>query len=185
MRRGRSDNGGYGIEVVGIPVGCGRYVEHFVHRRTERALSKANTIVGKLCPNNLQVAQVLMHFCITPLTDYLAASLPPDTTRAALARFDDGLLDLVAPAILPQEVVDDPMLRRRLRMPARLCGGALRARGGWLADAAYVATLLRVLPTMIDHTVPAADGEEEIEVGFLHDHMGAPLTPHFGRTSAC
>ena len=28
---------------------------------------------------------------------------------------------------------------------------------------------------MIDHTVPAADGGEEIEVGFLHDHMVGSL----------
>ena len=41
-------------------------------------------------------------------------------------------------------MVDDPLLLQRLRLPARLNGGALRERGGWLADASYTATMLRV-----------------------------------------
>jgi hypothetical protein len=107
------------------------------------------------------------------LLDYLAASLPPDDVREALARFDEGVVAGIAPAILSAEIVDDSLLRCRLRQPARHNGGALRARGGWLADAAYAATLIRVLPTMVDHTVEGAKrGEpEEAEVGFLHDHM--------------
>ena len=49
----------------------------------------------------------------------------------------------------------------------------MRARGGWLADAAYAATLIRVLPTMVDHKVEGAKqgAPEEHEVGFLHCHM--------------
>ena len=173
LKRGVDGNGGYGIEVVGVPVGCKKFVAHFVHCRSERALSKSNTIVGKLCPNHVQVAQVLTHFCIAPLLDYLAASLPPDVVREALKRFDEGVLAGIAPAVLSAEVVNDPLLRYRLRQPARLNGGALRARGGWLADAAYVATLIRVLPTMVDHKVEGAKqgAPEEHEVGFLHEHM--------------
>ena len=48
----------------------------------------------------------------------------------------------------------------------------MRERGGWLPDAAYVATLLRVLPTMVDHKAEGTvQGRVEVEVGFLHDHM--------------
>ena len=145
-------------------MGCKNFVAHFVHCRSERALSKSNTILRKLCPNHVQVAQVLTHFCIAPLLDYLAASLPPDVVRGALQRFDDGVVTGIAPAVLSADIVGDPLLRRRLRQPARHNGGALRARGGWLADAAYAATLIRVLPTMVDHRVEDAEqGEQEEE----------------------
>ena len=113
------------------------FVAHFVHSRSERALSKSNTIVGKLCPNHVQVAQVLTHFCIAPLLDYLAASLPPDVVREALKRFDDGVLAGIAPAVLSAEVVNDPLLRYRLRQPARLNGGALRRRPQVRAEGGY------------------------------------------------
>ena len=72
------------------------------------------------------------------------------------------------PRVLPAEMATDPLLCRRLRLPVRLCGGALRERGGWLCDVAYVAQLLRVLPAMTDHAPEAGAGEEPIP-GFAHD----------------
>ena len=59
LKRGVDGNGGYGIEVVGVPVGCRDFVAHFVHCKSERALSKSNTILRKLCPNHVQVAQAI------------------------------------------------------------------------------------------------------------------------------
>ena len=106
-----------------------------------------------------------------PLVDYLAASLPPKVVRGALGRFDEGVLERIVPRILPRAVIDDPLLVQRLRLPARRRGGALRERGGWLADASHAATMLRVLPMMVDHTkegsraAPGSDDKEE--VGFL------------------
>ena len=67
---------------------------------------------------------------------YLASSLPlpPKAVRSALQLFDSGLLAAATPHLVPQAAADDPFIKRRLRLPARLAGGALRERGGWLAD---------------------------------------------------
>jgi len=174
---GEGDGGGRGIIVTGIPVGDAAYEEDYAKRRTERALSKTTKIVDKLCPQELQIASVLVQYCALPLVDYLAGSLPAHVVREALQAFDDGLLERIAPRIMPGEIYDEPLLMRRLRLPARMEGGAIRARGGWLADAAYAATQLRVLPEMVDHEAPkghqgSADG---MEVGFLHDHFAGIL----------
>jgi len=60
-------------------------------------------------------------------------------------------------------------------LPARLAGGALRERGGWLADAAYAATMLRILPLMVDHPREGARSDVCFEEGFLADLMPALL----------
>ena len=164
------DRWGEGREMAtGIPVGDASFEKGYAMRRTERALSKTNKIVDKLCPQELQIAQVLVHFCALPLVDYLAGSLPAHIVREALQNFDEGLLQAISPRIVPPEIYEDPLLMRRLRLPARMAGGAVRERGAWLADAAYSATMLRILPEMVDHVLPGTS--EEIEVGFLHDHF--------------
>ena len=74
------------------------------------------------------------------------------------------------PAVLPPAATEDALLLRRLRMPARYNGGGVRARGEWLAATAYSATMIRILPTMVNHK---ADNGEDIQ-GFLHNTM-API----------
>ena len=169
---GKDADGNRGIEVVGIPVGDDEYVEHFVRCKAEGAISKSNLIIQKLCPAHLQIAQVLTYYCLTPLVDYLASSLPPKAVRSALQLFDRGLLAAATPHLVPQAAADDPLIKRRLRLPARLAGGALRERGGWLADAAYAATMLRILPLMVDHPLEGTrPGANHVEEGFLADLM--------------
>ena len=85
-----------------------------------------------------------------------------------------GLLERIAPRIIPAEIHDEPLLMDRLRLPTRMGGGAIRARGGWLADAAYAAAQLRILPEMVDHEAPAGS-TGETEVGFLHNHFAEIL----------
>jgi hypothetical protein len=135
---GEDADGNKGIEVVGIPVGDDGYVERFMRCKAEGAISKANLIIQKLCPAHLQIAQVLTYYayCLTPLVDYLASSLPPKAVRSALQLFDSGFLAAATPHLVPQAAADDPFIKRRLRLPARLAGSALRERGGWLADEA-------------------------------------------------
>jgi hypothetical protein len=76
---------------------------------------------------------------------------------------------------VPQAAADNPLIKRRLRLPARLAGGALRERGGWLADAAYAATMLRILPLMDRPLEGTRPGSERVEEGFLADLMPALL----------
>ena len=121
-----------------------------MRRKVEEASSKSTSIITKLVPFELQAAQVLAYYCLTPLVDYLAASLPPDDVRAELSKFDDNLLACVVPAVLPAAIAEDDLLLRRLRMPGRLNGGAIRARGDWLAATAYAATMIRILPAMVN-----------------------------------
>jgi len=175
LLEGEDADGNKGIEVVGIPVGDDGYVERFVRCKAEGAISKSNLIIQKLCPTHLQIAQVLTYYCLTPLVDYLASSLPPKAVRSALRLFDRGLLAAATPHLVPQAAADDPLIKRRLRLPARLAGGALRERGGWLADAAYAATMLRILPLMVDHPREGARSDVCFEEGFLADLMPALL----------
>jgi hypothetical protein len=170
LKEGMDENGRRGIVVVGIPVGEERYVSHFVRRKVEGASCKSISILTKLVPFELQAAQVLTYYCLAPLVDYLAASIPPGAIRAELRRFDAHMVEHVAPSFLPPAATTDPLLLRRLRMPARHNGGAIRARGEWLASASYASTMIRILPAMVDHT---ADNGEDTQ-GFLHGIM-API----------
>ena len=167
LKEGRDEEGRRGIVVVGIPIGVEEYVSHFVRRKVEEASSKSTSIITKLVPFELQAAQVLAYYCLTPLVDYLAASLPPDDVRAELSKFDDNLLACVVPAVLPAAIAEDDLLLRRLRMPGRLNGGAIRARGDWLAATAYAATMIRILPAMVNHVPRRSNGGMEVQ-GFLH-----------------
>jgi hypothetical protein len=166
LKEGMDADGRRGIVVVGIPVGEEEYVIHYVRRRIEGASSKSTSIIMKLVPFELQAAQVLTYYCLAPLVDYLASSIPPDAIRAELRRWDAHMVDSIVPSFLPPAVATDPLLTRRLRMPARHDGGALRARGEWLAATAYAATMIRILPAMTDSVV---DGVEK--QGYLHNIM--------------
>ena len=83
------------------------------------------------------------------------------------------MLEAIIPRILPPEVHREPLLMRRLRLPARMAGGAVRERGAWLADASFAATMLRILPDMVDHKVlqDRAGNGDRVESGFLHSHF--------------
>ena len=58
-------------------------------------------------------------------------------------------------------------------MPGRLNGGAMRARGDWLAATSYAATMIRILPAMVNHVPRRSSGGMEVQ-GFLHT-IFAPL----------
>ena len=161
------DGGHRGVLCVGIPLGTDAYVEHVAQRKAAAAKSKITTILDQLLPSEPQAAQTLAYYCLCPLVDYLVQALPPRLARAMAADFDSHLFAALVPRVLPAEMATDPLLRRRLRLPVRLCGGALRERGGWLCDVAYVAQLLRVLPAMTDHAPEAGAGEQRIP-GFAH-----------------
>ena len=165
---GRS-GGHRGVLCVGIPVGTDAYVEHVARQKAATAKSKVSTILNQLLPSEPQAAQTMAYYCLSPLIDYLVQALPPRLARAVAVDFDVFLFQALVPRVLPAELATDDLLRRRLRLPARMCGGALRARGGWLCDAAYVAQLLRVLPMMTDHDPEEGGPDEPMVPGFAHD----------------
>ena len=81
-------------------------------------------------PFELQAAQVLAYYCLTPLVDYLAASLPPDDVRAELSKFDDNLLACVVPAVLPAAIAEDDPEHRPFASPLFWAGFTVTGDGG-------------------------------------------------------
>eukprot|EP00973_Karenia_brevis_P044494 6163603-Karenia_brevis.AAC.1 len=72
---------------------------------------------------------------------------PPDTL--APARTVDAAISRVIDRCLGTRVVQDPFAMERVRLPARMFGGGFRSRAD-LAPAAFLGSLCRVIPRMLD-----------------------------------
>jgi hypothetical protein len=112
------------------------------------------TINNKLRLSHLHELYSLTLYCAQSRIDFLAQSHYPADTASLMATFDMTLLDLTNSAMgaTGQSVMTDPFALRRLRLPARLKGGAIRERQD-LAPAAFMGACCAVLPTMIKRMV--------------------------------
>jgi len=95
------------------------------------------------------------------MMQYWARHCYPWDFRSHAAHFDEAILEVVELS-LGSDALADPLLLRRLRLPARMYGGGMRSTQD-VSSAAFVGTLCRSVPFLIDR----ADEQWNIRPGFL------------------
>ncbi|CAE8642970.1 unnamed protein product [Polarella glacialis] len=143
---------GHGIIVGGVPVGDSLFVDTHLGRKCDKALNKVNTLTRNLRDVHLQSLFCVMHFAMSPLIDHWIQHSAPEAVGLHAERFDRALLD-VACVCSPGLCTADETTLRRLRLPVRMYGIGLRSRTD-LAPAAFLGTLCRTVPLMLDSLGP-------------------------------
>ena len=162
-----------GLTPFGVPIGAEDFIGETLHdtatgiektiERTADALSEAHASQALWTVTRLSLAN---------MWTYWTQLLPPRLTADASARIDAKLLKVTERAF-GWEFGDDALALRRLRLPVRLRGGALRAHVD-VAPAAFAAALARALPTFIDARMPGG----VVRRGYFN-----MLAPHLGADS--
>ena len=164
---------GHGCVVAGVPIGDAEFVRVHLEGTVTAALSKCSNISTMLrddCTHSLHTLNIR---CLQPILCYWTQHVyPSDMLRAEVgapseaARMDAGLLEVAAQtqgAFLRR----DEIAQRRLRLPSRNRGGALRSHEK-TANAAFACTLAKVAPRLVRST----DEEGNVRTGFLEQLAG-------------
>ena len=128
---GRADEVGVfhrGVVILGATIGSEQFESLFYEERASKTVSKIDHTVSLLQSTDAASLGALTFSCLSSTADYdlrLAASA--DSVRPLAEAVDDALLRAYAVSQLPS-LLQDPLLVRRIRLPARRKGGGLRSR---------------------------------------------------------
>ena len=120
------DDAGYGIMVMGVPVGDEAFVAAVMAKKVRGTVSKINSTFESLRNSHKQTLHCIAYYCLNSLFDHWLQGLLPQHS-VAHARLVDDALDAVLRHTLVPGALDDPLTLRRLRMPARHGGIGFRA----------------------------------------------------------
>ena len=161
---------GFGVDVGGVPVGDATFVAAFMEAEVQKVVSKITTVTDKLRDLHLQSLYAAIVYSLTPMFTYWTQHAFPDDVRPHARRVDAALAEAVSACVGP-EVLEDDVALARLRLPARMYGGAVRSLED-MAPAAFLGALCRAVPAFLDHR----DEEFNVAAGFL-PMLEAALTP--------
>ena len=139
---------GFGIMVAGVPVGDEQFIHSKLDNKVRKALSKIDTLCTKLRDAHLQSMFCALRVGLAPMMDHWIQHCYPDDVKVAAETFDDGLLSWVS-VCFPGLMRQDSISEGRIRLPARRYGAGIRSRAD-LIPAAFVSTMCRTLPRMLD-----------------------------------
>ena len=128
---GRADEAGVfhrGVVILGAPIGSERFETLFYEERASKIESKIDNTFNLLQSTDTVSLGALTYSCLSSSADYdlrLAASA--ESVRPLAEAVDAALLRAYAVSQLPS-LLQDPLLVRRLRLPASRKGGGLRSR---------------------------------------------------------
>ena len=146
---------GYGIMVGGLPVGDTTFIDNKLSAKVERILEDNKKISDYLRSYSSSGLFAVLWHCCQPLMQHEMQNLPPRVLTTHLTRFDESLRKMITEAAINiQDMDEDNLLLRRMRLPIRLKGAGLRQMNGWLAHAAFIGGLLRTLPELSTRTIP-------------------------------
>ena len=162
IRPGSSHYGeGFGILISGVPVGDHVFVKTHIDAKVDTALEHIQKTTKALRSAHQQSLWTQITRCLRPKLDFLAQTCYPVSCSSGLQRFDEALL-VAAEAAAHQPLTQiDSCRAQRLRLPARLYGCGLRSSVA-TAPAAFVGTICRCAPMMIDRSIGGV-----VEQGFL------------------
>ena len=122
-----------GCVVAGVPIGTDEFVRVHLNTVVSGAASKSSDISDMLtseCPHTLHTLNIR---CLQPILSYWTQHCYPsqvvaqhDDEESPAARMDAALLDIAA-STQGEFLRTDDIAARRLRLPARRIGGALRS----------------------------------------------------------
>ena len=138
-----------GLEIGGVPVGTNEYVAAALRVKEDEVLGKIKKISNKLHDVHLQSLSIVIYSSLQHMTEYWAQHSYPADSAAMLEAVDAGITEATTAAYGGSFVADDPLLERRMRLPARLRGAGVR-RTAQVANAAFVGAASAALPWLID-----------------------------------
>ena len=134
---GAAASGGFGIQVSGLPLGDAAYTHAMLQHKVGKICEGATTTQLALRTQHDQVLCAMLVYCYVPTMNYEARTLPPSVLRVHLRRLDNTLVAVAAAATGVEYAQLGGLVLRRLRLPKRHHGGALRSLEN-TAPAAYV-----------------------------------------------
>ena len=137
-----------GVNISGVPVGEARFVANHLACKVENMVSNIQTVSMKLRDRHSQALWSVAYYCLQPKLQYWAQHCTPAALAAAADTFDAAMLQTVH-ACAGCNIPDDSFALRRLRLPARMYGGGLRAIRD-LAPAAFARAICQTIPRMAD-----------------------------------
>ena len=144
----------YGLNVCNIPVGTDEYVQTYLAEKAHVVVSNVNKISFELTDNSNE-AWCLLYYSSAHQWDYWATHAYPRDSLGPSAIVDAALLGAAERAtgvgLSNNQDAIAAVWRRRLRLPARLRGGGIRAHVE-TAAASFVGSVNQALPRLIDHT---------------------------------
>ena len=137
-----------------IPVGTDEYVQTYLAEKAHVVVSNVNKISFELTDNSNE-AWCLLYYSSAHQWDYWATHAYPRDSLGPSAIVDAALLGAAERAtgvgLSNNQDAIAAVWRRRLRLPARLRGGGIRAHVE-TAAASFVGSVNQALPRLIDHT---------------------------------
>ena len=146
--------------MANVPIGDDVFVNAVLRTKTRNAMSKIDTMINQLRIPHTQSQFCVLQYALSPLIDYWIQHCYPADVQPFAQMMDDRLRQVACNTFAGINV-EDPITLSRLQMPAQMYGGAIRSRVE-LKPAAFVATLCRTLPMMLD----ARDENGVVAIGF-------------------
>jgi len=167
----------FGVKVAGLPVGEDAYVAAHLEGKMDTVCEAIETITNALLPWSRQALYAVLVYSVLPKVMYEMRTIPPSVMHPYLTRFDDRVLHAVAAATgitqvtaAPDSDDYDEVLMRRLRLPKRLSGAAIRSQAD-TADAAWVGGMMAVLSKLAPNVKYEGGVRTEVSVG-VHPRLG-------------
>jgi len=154
------DDGGthLGITVYGAPIGSEGYVRTILARKCDEIAGISDKLINTLGSSHKQALWVLTLLSTSRKFDYFARHNFPADTADSCATFDNIILKQAAMALgFDPENEHDGLMLRRLRMPLRHGGFALRAVAP-TAPSAFWAAAYAAVPAFLDRLAPMQGG---------------------------
>ena len=146
---------GYGISVMGAPVGDAAYVAAFMRRKADQVVGDIISTLSSLRSRSLHAMHAVAHYCLAPRADHWLQLLPPRLSRD-FGLAVDGAMERVLRACLGDSSFDVGLLRRRVRQPVRHRGVGYRTAAdsgdgiSLKAHAGFVGSVAQAIPRMLD-----------------------------------
>ena len=168
-----------GCVVAGVPIGDRDFVRVHLEETVTDAVSKTENITSMLSDHCLHALHTLNMRCLQPILCYWTQHCAPRDVELPARRMDSALVECAIATQGPFFSADGgdasqdaaaavhDVSTRRLRLPARSKGGALRSLED-LAPVAFAATVAKIAPKLVRST----DAEGVVRKGFLETIAG-------------
>ena len=149
---------GYGMDVLGVPVGDEEYVSLFMEKKVNKIVSNINQIKSVLLSSHVQSLWTILYYSLASRFQYWLQHLGVEEVQMH-ARAVDAALEGVLTDIIRSggEVEVDDLTRRRWRLPAKMNGAGIRSMEQ-LAPAAFTGTFLQVASKFLPATGRGVQG---------------------------
>jgi hypothetical protein len=140
-----------GLNILGAPVGDHTFEQHRLQAKSDRVASSIDTTISLLRSVDTAALGALTYYTLQSRFDYwLQLASSPDIVQPMAAQIDAALLRAVSvPQCEISPLIADPLVLRRIRLPARRKGMGVRSRVD-LANRAWLASFIAAAESFSD-----------------------------------